>query len=106
MGIDWKEIQVDRCVGKWPIDAVVRRAWISMFLSITFDSRLSLTWTRPVLKAGPIYAHGYRRNASCRPPSTVMTWPVVLLKRWLTSKKNASAWSAGVIGDRVNVRSA
>lgn len=47
-----------------------------------------------------------RRNASCRPPSTVMTWPVVLLRRRETSRKNASAWSAGVIGLLVSVRSA
>ncbi len=32
-----------------------------------------------------------RRNASCRPPSTVMTCPVVLLSRWLISRKYASA---------------
>ncbi len=48
----------------------------------------------------------YLRKASCRPPSTVMTWPVVLLRRLLTSRKYASAWSAGVIGDLVSVRSA
>lgn len=32
-----------------------------------------------------------RRKASCRPPSTVMTCPVVLLSRWLISRKYASA---------------
>ena len=41
-----------------------------------------------------------------QPPSTVMTWPVVLLSRCVTSRKNASAWSAGVIGVFVSVRSA
>ncbi len=47
-----------------------------------------------------------RRKASCRPPSTVMIWPVVLLRRWVTRRKYASAWSSGVIGVFVSVRSA
>ena len=46
----------------------------------------------------------YRKNASCRPPSTVMTWPVVLLRRLVSRRKIASAWSPGVIGDLVRVR--
>jgi hypothetical protein len=29
----------------------------------------------------------YRKNASCSPPSTVMTWPVVLLSRSLNQMK-------------------
>ena len=28
-----------------------------------------------------------RKNASCKPPSTVTTWPVVLLRRCETSRK-------------------
>ncbi len=47
-----------------------------------------------------------RRNASWRPPSTVMTCPVVLLSRLVSRRKIASAWSAGVIGLLVSVRSA
>ena len=48
----------------------------------------------------------HRRNASCRPPSTLMIWPVVLLRRFVSSRKIASAWSAGVMGCLVKVRSA
>lgn len=33
----------------------------------------------------------YLRKASINPPSTAMTWPVVLLKRLLTQRKIASA---------------
>ncbi len=32
-----------------------------------------------------------RVNASCKPPSTVITWPVVLLSRLVTRRKYASA---------------
>lgn len=46
------------------------------------------------------------RNASVRPPSTARIWPVVLLRRFVSNRKIASAWSAGVIGCFVNVRSA
>jgi hypothetical protein len=48
----------------------------------------------------------YLRNASIKPPSTVITCPVVLLRRLLTQRKIASAWSAGSIGTLVSVRSA
>ena len=40
------------------------------------DPRLTTTWKS-----------NQRRKASCRPPSTVMTWPVVLLRRPVTSRK-------------------
>ena len=50
------------------------------------------------------FVDDYRRNASCKPPSTLMICPVVLLERFEAKKYNASAWSAGVIGDLVNVR--
>ena len=31
--------------------------------------------------------YNYLKNASCNPPSTAMIWPVVLLRRWETSRK-------------------
>ena len=52
------------------------------------------------------HSRGYLRKASCNPPSTVMIWPVVLLRRRETKRKYASAWSAGEMGDFVKVRSA
>ena len=48
--------------------------------------------------------HPYLKNPSCNPPSTGMTWPVVLLREFVKSKKIASAWSDGVIADFVSVR--
>jgi hypothetical protein len=48
----------------------------------------------------------YLRKPSDRPPSTGITWPVVLRRRGETSRRIASAWSSGSIGDRVSERSA
>ena len=75
--------------------------------TITGTSLTLIKKKRPAFTAGrQVIESNQRRKASCRPPSTVMTWPVVLLNRSLTSRKYASAWSAGVIGDLVSVRSA
>src|SRR5271170_1665551 len=40
----------------------------------------------------------YRMNASVRPPSTGIRWPVVQRERGLPKKRIASAQSAGSIG--------
>ena len=55
--------------------------------------------------------HGLRAkssagNASCNPPSTVMTWPVVLLRAVAYEQKICLSLIGGVIGDLVSVRSA
>ena len=49
---------------------------------------------------------GYRRNASGSPPSTGMTWPVVLALWSPARKQIALALSSGRIGRRVIVRRA
>jgi alkanesulfonate monooxygenase SsuD/methylene tetrahydromethanopterin reductase-like flavin-dependent oxidoreductase (luciferase family) len=48
----------------------------------------------------------YRRNASVKPPSTGMTWPVVLLLSSPASQQMAAAQSDGRMGCRVIVRCA
>src|SRR5262249_7543173 len=53
---------------------------------------------------GPLAPLAYLRNPSCNPPSTGITCPVVFARRCETSRKMASAWSSGSIGDCVSAR--
>ena len=66
------------------------------------DSVCHRLWRLPnhCLGAGACYL----RKPSCSPPSTGITWPVVLRKRAESRRKTASAWSSGSIGSRVSER--
>jgi hypothetical protein len=43
--------------------------------------------TSPCRRFDNCWTFAYRRKASWSPPSTVMTWPVVLLSRFDTKRK-------------------
>jgi hypothetical protein len=47
---------------------------------------------------GSLARNAHRKNASGKPPSTGMIWPVVQRERGLARNKMASAQSAGSIG--------
>ena len=49
--------------------------------------RLTTAWKSVPAVTAPPELPLQRRNASCRPTSTVMIWPVVLLSRLVTSRK-------------------